>query len=166
MNGASPTFMNCLFADNSCSERGGGLASWTSEPIVRNCTFSGNSAAEGGNISIGSGYYLPVIRNTIIAYADSGGAIYCDASAPFTLTHCCVFGNAGGDSLCGAYQQNLFADPIFCDTENPAHPYTIHETSPCAPSYNPWGEWIGAYETGCPSAAEPAGWGEIKGMFK
>jgi predicted outer membrane repeat protein len=167
INEGAPIFSGCLFADNSCADDGGAIATYSANTVIRNCTFSGNSAAGGGNIHIGSGYYLPVIKNTILADAVSGGAIDCAGSSPpLTLTHCCIYGNAGGDSLCGDYSQNLFADPVFCDTENPAQPYTIHESSPCAPSNNPWGEWIGAFETGCPSAVEPASWGNVKGMLR
>jgi hypothetical protein len=166
MNAATPTFTNCLIAGNSAGNRGGGLASWTSTPVFRNCTFSSNSAADGGHVFSDAGVNSPILSNTILAFSGAGGAVHCAGSNQLTITHCCIFGNAGGDSLCGNYSQNLFTDPGFCGAGNPAQPYSVHESSPCAPSFNPWGEWIGAYESGCPSPAEPVGWGNVKKMFE
>ena len=49
---SSPTFDNCVFAENAAnvdSGRGGGLCSWFgSSTVLNDCTFSGNSAAGGG----------------------------------------------------------------------------------------------------------------------
>ena len=183
-------YVNCVFTGNTATLHGGALALDQSSarlincrfdhnvgavgvirindasPVIKSCTIADNNGGLVGSIEVVSGISEPVIKNTIIANDSTGWAVYCLAGAAPLITHCCIFGNTGGDSLCGGYYQNLFVDPLFCYTENPAQPYAVHANSPCAPSYNPWSEWIGALESGCPSPIEPVGWGNVKKMLE
>ena len=109
-------------------------------------TFYGNEASTGGGLYCGYGA-CPTLTRTVIASSVQGGAIYCDGSSSPALVNCCVFGNAGGDSLCGSYHDNIFEDPLFCDAVNAD--FTLHADSPCLPENNPWGVLIGAHGLGC-----------------
>ena len=134
-----------------------------SEPVFENCTFAANGAPLG--ILSMSASSSPTFLNCIVALGVEGGVAYCSATSTPTFVHCCAQGNAGGDSLCGHYYENIYVDPLFC---NPGvEDYRIQEDSPCAPDNSPWGELIGAYEPGCePTAVREASWGAIKAMFR
>ena len=128
------------------------------------CTFSENSSPTGSGIYC-AGNYGPAVERTIVAFGVGGAAIHCADNSDPTVTQCCVFGNALGDSLCGTYYDNMFEDPLFCDREN--DDYTIEDGSPCAPGNNPYDVLIGAYDVGCGgSLVEQKSWGAIKAMFR
>ncbi|MCH7226723.1 LamG-like jellyroll fold domain-containing protein [Haloferula sp. A504] len=69
-NGASPAFINCLFAGNSAPQ-GGAVRGFNSDPQFINCTFAANNS--------------PI-----------GSAIYGDASTNPLMRNCIVWGNTGG----------------------------------------------------------------------
>ena len=117
--------------------------------LVDHCTFSANAGDHGGSISCG-GDLAPDVSRSIIAFGEGSEGIYCDGVSPF-VTQCCVYGNAGGDSLCGVEANNLFLDPAFCDAG--ALDFTVRGDSPCLAENNPWGELLGALGQGCPAAA-------------
>jgi len=132
-------------------------------PTISDNTIVGNSAStgRGGGICCkGSG---PSIENTIISFSSQGEGIYCYASNP-TLTNCDIYGNAGGDALCGTDGGgNISADPLFCDAG--AGNFTLNCTSPCV--NNPGYGQIGAFGVGCgPTAVEYTTWGRLKAMFR
>lgn len=164
--GFEPTVTGCVFADNSAALNGGGLYVVWYWQTVTNCTFFGNTAGE-----LGGGVYCDdasaTITNTIVSFSTSGGAIVCEGSTVPEITRSCICGNvgAGGDSLCGTYYDNLFADPVFCDPEG--GDLRLSRDSPCLPPNNPWSEFVGARGLGCgASATEPASWGSLKAMFR
>jgi predicted outer membrane repeat protein len=158
---------NCTLADNVAGYRGGAIECSDADSVtITNCTLIGNS----GNAGAG-GIYLyhssPVIANTIIAFSAAGEAVLCDQGTENpTITHCVVYANAGGDSLCGDYHDNAYEDPLFCDMPN--GDLTLCANSPCLPGAT-WPERVGAHDQGCSacgSAVEPASWGRIKSLYR
>jgi hypothetical protein len=154
---------NVVFLGNSspiCGGFGGARAAAT----LTNCTFVGNNAAQGGAVNCGptSDFHL---QQCIIAYQGGGGAIFCEAGGVPSITHSCVYGNTGGNVLCGDYWDNLSVDPMFCDL---AHgDLTLDTRSACLPGGNVWGQLIGAFADGCgPSSVTRATWTTVKAMFK
>jgi len=159
----SCSFSSCVFSGNWS----GGIAgavwcdnSYPTDPVFTDCTFSGNSSealrlddcsAEitnctfVGNASpaIRESDSSTIIQRTIIAFTEGGPGLSCYGSGAPLTTQCCIFGNAGGDSLCGDYYDNMFEDPVFCPGEA-----TLHDNSPCLPENNEWGELIGAHGAG------------------
>jgi Right handed beta helix region len=160
----------CSFVGNTAGRHGGAICYWASQgPDVTRCTLVRNAAEDGGGIY--SYVSSPSITNSILAFNDAGGAVSCVVSFPGTtpsLTHCVAFGNAGGDSLCGDYHDNLFGeDPRFCGLAS--GDLSLCSNSDCLAENSPWGEAVGAYGQGCDkceSAAEPTSWGVIKALFR
>lgn len=160
----SPLFENCVFARNVASLEGGAVRLDFSDPVFRNCTMYGNAAPDGGGVCCGT-FSFPTFENCIIAFSSEGAAVSCPDASVATVFHSCVFGNAGGDSLCGLYWENLFEDPLLCDPST--GDYRIHESSPAAPTGNPWSELIGARGPGCEQTLiEATSWGRIKAMYR
>jgi parallel beta-helix repeat protein len=162
---SSPTISGNTISDNSASEGGGIYCYDWSSPIISGNTISGNSAmgeASGGGIFCGPNT-SPSISSTIIAFSTEGGGIYCLDSNP-TLTNCDIYGNAGGDALCGTDGGgNISTDPLFCDQG--AGNFHLNCTSPCV--NNPGCGQIGAFGVGCgPTAVQNTTWGRIKSMFR
>jgi hypothetical protein len=170
-NGSSPGLTRVKFIGNDGPEGGGLYAAMNSSPVLENCTFVGNSADLGGAIALGYGSggivtdctlvgnagvnvggincrnnASPQVTNTIIAHSLDGSAVGCGSSGPMpSFDHCCVYGNAGGDSLCGIYQGqgNIYDDPLFCNEQEGA--YYLQDCSPCL------GAGVGLTDIGRPS---------------
>jgi hypothetical protein len=159
------TLRHATFLNNSASMRGGGYACGTPADIAF-CTFVGGASPRGGGMFCGAPEGNFTMTNSVVAFNSSGGVVVCDPGFTPTITHCCVFGNAGGDSLCGDYHDNIFSNPLFCGL--PHQDLTIEDDSPCAPANNPWGEYVGAHEIGCPGtvAVQARSWSSIKAMFR
>jgi C1A family cysteine protease len=123
---SSPVITDCIIADNSAAA-GGGISAVNSSPAVSGCTIYGNTGLGGIYYDATSG---GTVANCIIAGTISGGGIYCTMSANPALSCSDVYGNAGGDALCGTDAGgNFSADPRVC---NPAGgDYHLHPTSPC-----------------------------------
>jgi len=135
----------CEFTENTAHLRGGAIDCSNSSPTIANCTLAANSAIVGSGIGMNAA--SPTIANTIVAFGQGGGALACGGASTPTLSHCCVFANAGGDSLCGLYHDNLFLDPLLCD---PLEGNSgLCQNSVCLPGGNPWGELIGALGEAC-----------------
>lgn len=142
---ADPTVADATFIVNS-AWRGGAISLSTSAPAITNVSFARNTAIEGGGIFC-ENESEPSIANTIIAFSNGGGALVCFSGSAPTTTHSCVFGNAGGDDLCGTFSENLFVDPLFCDVNE--DDVSLCENSQCLVGNNPWGVQIGALGAGC-----------------
>jgi predicted outer membrane repeat protein len=191
---SSPTIADVVFTGNSCGSRGGGIVCklW-SDPELTNVTFIDNSATYGGGMriedsdptldnvtfcrnggSLGGGVHCvnasaPILTNVIIAFSTAGEGIACSGACDPTVSHSCIFGNAGGDSLCAGSRNNLFVDPRFCNMME--GDVTLCANSCCLPASpdNPWGELIGAHGQGCgecDSPTEAMGWGRIKAFHR
>jgi hypothetical protein len=168
----SPRLENCIVSENS----GGGLTSGFCNPTVVFCTFSGNtgfgaffqyshpslsnvtfSGNLGDAVQCGEEAW-PTLTDCIIAFS-SGAGVHCLEGAVVhpTVSRCCVFGNAAGDSLCGTYHDNMFEDPLFCDADS--SDFTLYADSPCLPANNEWGELLGAHGAGA------CGWTPVERTF-
>jgi hypothetical protein len=143
---SAPLFERALIEGNT-SERGAGMyIRWASTPEIRSTTFANNDAGVGlSAVECDSSW--PTITRTIVSHTVDGAGISCVGGGYPDISHSCVYGNAGGDSLCGpSYHDNLFGDPLYCDP--PLNDYALHDDSPCLPANNPWGELIGRYAAG------------------
>lgn len=151
---ASLLVEGCLFVDNS-AEEGAGIDGFgaVGPVVVRGCTFHGNSSPAGTIATFDGG----TIERTIIAYSDGPA---CSGGPLRTYSCCDLFGNAGGNAICGVDGGGNFAlDPLFCDAAG--GDFRLHEDSPCLPGHHPGSAdcgVIGALEAGC-GAATSAGEG-------
>ncbi len=189
-NMGEPEIEGCLFSANT-AVRGGGIYYLSGESNISDCVFYDNAASTGGGVYFQNCYCLPSISGCTFA-RNTGGGVYnlmgnpqftrCvfafDRSGPgfeclfpedgSSITHCIVFGNAGGDSLCGNYFDNLFVDPRFCGMAS--GDLTLCDNSPCLPGGNTWDEQIGALGAGgcgnCDSPVEATSWGLIKTLYR
>jgi len=184
-----PVVLGCLFRDNT-ADKGGAIYYSNTETSIEDCTFFGNTAATGGGIHFVNNYNDPQITRCSFV-ANSGGGIYnlmgtpdvsrCvfafdETSAGFTCAHplheptitqCVVFGNAGGDSLCGIHTENLFEDPLLCGLST--GDLTLCENSKCIAANNDWSVDIGAHESACGKCDSPVrslSWGALKGIYR
>ena len=145
IGGGIVTVSGATFWDNQAGVAGGGIYYGViGQADLENATLFGNEADNGAAIYGGGAYYASIARS-IVAFSIRGQAVECGGAT--IITECCVYGNAGGDSLCGSYHDNLFEDPLFCDAGN--EDFTLHTNSPCLPENNPWGVLIGAHGLGC-----------------
>ena len=163
---SSPVFTRILCVGNRADDSGGAFGFAWNTPTVTSCTLSGNSAPNGGGVRCYGSSCTPSIQNTIIAFSTEGAAMLCENSAAPTTNHSCIYGNAGGDVLCGVIQDNIFADPQFCEPSQ--GDFQIMDNSPCSPSGNVWGELVGAYGIGCsgPVPVTLTTWGVLKSLFR
>ena len=168
-----PDVIGCVFRDNEADGQGGAIAmvegnvfgsigssvfvgngapvgaalcmSLGASPPITGCTFSGN-VGTAGEAAAHFDDSSSNVTNTILAFTDGASASSCGGAHQPTFRRCCVYGNAGGDSLCGDHASNLFLDPLFCD--GPTTDVGLHDDSPCLPTGNPWSERIGAEGAG------------------
>jgi hypothetical protein len=170
---ASPLIAMCTFWDNIAWFGGGAICCDGASPAIQNCTLI-RSTAYGGGSGIycwqqsGSSESNPAITNTIIAFGvGMVPGVACGPGGVPSITHCVVFGNPGGDDLCGDYHDNIVYDPLFCDAAS--NDFDLCEDSRCLPGNNPWEEYVGSAPAGCPpcdTAVETATWGSIKAMYR
>ncbi len=160
---SDPVLTNLLIASNTCSgfyAEGGGIdVSFTPSPTITNCTLVENATGAngfGGGMSVQFSA-APTIERCIIANATVGQAIYCLSASP--VVGCTnVWGNAGGDALCGTDNGGNFSlDPEFCGTAE--KPFDLQPTSPCAAGNHPdglcAGQGIGSQPVGCGGSPAP-----------
>lgn len=169
---------DCTF-DGNTADGGGGLLCWVATATVDGCTFDGNAATTAGggvsatlaDLSIGTSTFhanaapdgaalacdlqtILALDASILAFAPTGGAVWCDSTSVATAACCDVFGNAGGDwtgPLVGqdGANGNFAADPFFCDAAG--GDFALAPASPCLPGQHPDGAacgGIGAYGAG------------------
>jgi predicted outer membrane repeat protein len=161
--GSSPTVSFCVFEGNTVSSMGSGALLRSSTASVTNCTLVKN---EGGGALFCDYLGNPTVSRCIVAFTAGSEGVRCNDGTP-EVTHCYVFGNALGDSLCGDHHDNVVADPRFCGLA--AADYTLCANSPCLAANNSWGQLIGAREQGCSdcdSAVGPTSWGRIKALYR
>jgi len=185
---AETDFDYCDFTGNDAT-LGGAVYSVDAESDFLSCTLTGNEANSGGAIFVQTNYNQPTFTGCTIAY-NQGGALYVQDGSPVVtrsilafdrtgcgvtctgigepeFSHCCVFGNAGGDSLSGIFANNMFEDPLFCAMSSGN--VDLCSNSTCLPHLNPWSELVGSRPSGCPNCDSPverASWGAIKGMYR
>jgi len=167
---SEPVLRHNIIAENTASgyfAEGGGIdISFTPSPTIENCTILGNGVGENGTaggISVQWGA-TPTVDKCIITGSTSGAGLICLSATP--VVSCSdIYGNAGGDDLCGTDGGgNFSADPMFCD--GGASEYNIETGSPCAPGNHPGGlcdgALIGAMSAGC--GTTPAPLPELEGL--
>jgi predicted outer membrane repeat protein len=154
---------NVLIVDNYTGPNGfggGAYVEFGPAPVFTNVTFANNSCA-GGPSANGGGLYCdwfsaPVVDKCIIAFSSVGEGMFCNlANGGSAVVSCTdVFGNAGGDALCGTDMGGNFSlDPLFCGTVG--FEYNLQTGSPCIPGNHPGGptecggDLIGAMPEGC-----------------
>jgi predicted outer membrane repeat protein len=194
--GGSAIFRGCLFEANHGQITGGGLfVFWQADVLIDSCSFVSNTAYYyGGGVmfnqatgtiedctfynntagSNGAGIYChqcsPTVIRDIVSHSNVVAGIACsETAADPQISNCDVFANAGGDSLCGTYWNNLFEDPLYCDAS--AADLTVCSDSPCLPAGNPWGVTMGGIGQGCGPCGtgatdERASWGLIKALYE
>ena len=140
---------------------GGAFLEAIDEGSVSRFTIVENTAPAGGAGLVLDDVSIDV-TNCIFVGNNAGGPCVCEGAATPNLIHNLSWSNAGGNDLCGSAASLLVEDPLFCDGE-----YTLHDTSPCLPSGNAWGEHLGAHGIGyCGQPVEPSSWGQLKAMFR
>lgn len=164
-----PQVTNCTFLRNTATGAGAAVAARNTYPHISRCTFAANSCPEQG-AAVYSGYCHsgPVeVEDCIVAFNGEGWPFYCDEYGDFDTLRCCVYGNAGGDSLCGTYADMLWVDPRLCDFLS--GDLSLCTDSPCLPTNNDWGVQIGALGEGCGACGSPvaaATWTSVKSMYR
>ncbi len=165
MFGSSPTIANCVIADNSIVA-GGGISVVNSSPTITNCTIYNNTGLGGIYYDAASG---GAVTGCIIAETNSGSGLLCIMGADPHVSSTDLYGNAGGDAVCGTdLGDNFSAEPRLCDPA--AGSYFLQPTSPCARHQMP--VLVGALDVGCglgehqtdevmPPGMKPAGAGAV-----
>jgi hypothetical protein len=178
--GSSCSVSRCTFRDNGgvgvssvqedgvigrsvfTGNEGGGIRVSNGWTDVSFCTVVGNSSATAPAVYATGNYHGggPTVTRSIIAFNSCAGAVL--AGGESMISYSIIYGNAGGDSLSGAYHDNYFGDPILCD------PFGGN-LAPCedSPALD---MTAGAFnEPGCGPCLTPVesvGWGVIKSLFR
>ncbi len=130
---------------NEAVSLGGGVYCEASPVWIGHVTFFGNSGSGAGCVlSVDAS---PTIEASILGFSVRGAGIACMGSGSPNLSYCDVYGNAGGDSLCGWNGGgNISEDPLFCDVWQ--NDFSVCENSPCIDPAAPSG-LIGRLGAGC-----------------
>ncbi|MHC4528403.1 MAG: right-handed parallel beta-helix repeat-containing protein [Planctomycetota bacterium] len=93
-----PVVVECLFADNSASDSGGGMANESHvRAIIAKCTFAANSAQNFGGGMHSSWGAKSTVTNCVFSgnsVGQNGGAMYCWARVQVVITNCTFVGNS------------------------------------------------------------------------
>jgi hypothetical protein len=139
---SSATIANCVVADNTIAA-GGGISIVNSSPDIHNCTVYGNTGLAGIFFDAASS---GDIEGCIVANTGSGRGIYCTMGASPHVSSTNIYGNAGGDAVCGTDGGDNFSlEPRLCDPA--AGSYFLQPTSPCA--RRQLACLVGALDVGC-----------------
>jgi len=158
------TFTGCLFDENTATGGGGALYLNSGSETALLCTFVENNLDQ--ILVYGSDSDVS-ISNCVIANGTEGRSVGINAAGVAMVTHCVLFGNAGGDTPECEHVDNIYYDPLFCD--DTMDDYTLCDDSFAIDYNNMYHEQIGAYESGCPpcdTAVEEVTWGAVKALFR
>jgi hypothetical protein len=169
---ATPSFLNCLFANNRATA--GGVIQCSDPATFEGCTFFRNAALFGSHIDcVGIDGYT-TLSNCILAFGQGGAPIECSdfVRAGGTVQAICtdIYGNEAGNWVQCLENQlgedgNMELDPLFCasDIEN----FQISSTSPCTADNSNGCGLIGTFGIGCKlSSVEATSWGMIKSLYR
>jgi len=160
---SSPAITGCTFDGNDAGDGGAIGALDSCEPEISSCTFCNNSASQGGSLNLQQ-LCQATIRECIMAFGVTGNVMVCGSSTPETY-HNLIWGNGGGDILCGNYHDNIYLNPQFCDVSHHG-PYTLQTDSPAAAANNAYGLLIGAWPVDCgENSAEASSWSRVKSRY-
>jgi len=164
---ASPTIRNNVMVANTADNAGGGMYVRQSASIIENNTITENFGLNGGGIACGASG-APLVSYNLITYSTAGGGVSCTGGGA-NPTYTCndIFGNTGGDALCGTDGgNNVSGDPEYCGILGSGNVY-LQSDSPCAPAFSPCGILIGALPVQCGSVSNRnKTWGGMKSMFQ
>ncbi len=141
--GSGTTFDACVFDTNAADAQGGGVLCFNQSHLAfQGCTFYANRAGTGAHVRA-VGDSDPVLSQSILSFATIGDAISCSDVVDEPQISCCdVYGNAGGDALCGAdLGGNFSLDPEFINAA--AGDFHLLGSSPCLPGNHPSGASCG-----------------------
>jgi parallel beta-helix repeat protein len=134
---SSPTIDQCVVYGGIGSTSKGIAIGAASTAFITGCTIVGNGA-EG--IRITNSSYLTAERN-IIAWNDNLG-VSCIGGSSASFECCDLYGNTGGDGICGTdLGGNFSEDPLFCDAANAD--FGLDSNSPCLEGNHPSGALCG-----------------------
>lgn len=160
--GADASFVGLTLGGNT-APYGGGMYLWGSSPMVHLCTLYRNT---GGAIHVRGSTAGLTIMQTILAFSATGKGVSCEDEATPFVGYCDIYGNAGGDDVCGTPYMNGNEDPRFCGIDE--GDVTLCANSGCLPGgISP--TFIGAWGEGCEDCASPVApttWGAVKALFR
>lgn len=176
--GSSLSMQDCTMARNRVeggfSDGGGIYALSASSMTINQCTLAANECTLeptlGGGITIVNS--SPTISKSIIAFNAPGKGMHCADGSSVPVVSCSdIFGNAGGDAICGTNAGHNFSlDPQFCNLA--ANNFRIAMTSPCYPGNHPDGpnacqrDRIGGQDPGCnPAGLDDSAAGDAAGRL-
>ena len=109
--------------------------------IIRGCTIAYNGIA-GSTQASGIDLKSPAsIEKCLIAFNSPGSGMSCLDGAVPSVSCTDVYGNAGGNTICGTdLGHNFSLDPFFCDAAT--NDFHLQSASPCAPGHHPDGPAI------------------------
>lgn len=151
---ASPEITNNILVNNDAGT-GAGIFLKQSAANVHHNTLDGNT----------SGMYIqqnaPTVHHNIIVFSTSGSGVTCIGGTSAVLSNNNIFGNIGGDALCGVDGGgNMSLDPQFCGIPGSGN-YYLQSDSPCAPGQ------IGALPVLCSTTpTHQKSWGAIKALYR
>jgi len=165
---ATPTLRRCVIAGNTTTGEwsdGGGVHVQFANLIMENCTLHGNGVGgtfgQAGNLGCEplEEYNAIAVTHSILSGATAGLGVDCTMNPSLVDVSCSnVWGNAGGDAVCGVGTGNFSLDPLFCNAaEGNFH---LELSSPCAPGNHPdgagacGGALIGARSEGCEASVD------------
>lgn len=150
-SGSSPTFINCIFSDNSAYEGGGANFTSASHPTFIGCLFSDNSATAGGGVAIASGSSATLTDCTFSG--NSGLAIGGGLSFVWslgTVVSCTFYGNGSpqGSGIHSGYGSALDVQNciVAFSTQGPGvgcGSFVIPTLTCCDIYGNAGGDWVG-----------------------
>jgi len=147
--GSAPVLSGAILFANESAHWGGGLyCADGSNPVVTSTTIARSFAGQYWGAGVFCSDSSPSLANTIIACSGTGGAMKCIGTSSPSIEHCCSYGNAHGDDLCGISRENMFEDPLFCNVFS-SDSLSLADDSPCLPENNVWAELVGARGSGC-----------------
>jgi C1A family cysteine protease len=144
LQNASPRIEECIIAGMS-SSAGAAINVTGGYPRIKNCTLHNNTLYAAVYFGPSSGGQ---VENCIISGTKGGSALTCLSGANPAVSCCDIYGNYGGDGICGTDGGGNFTlDPLFCDA--PGGDYALQDASPCLAGYG-CGR-VGALGQGCPT---------------
>ena len=172
----SVTIRRCIFVGNravfsipAAGPAHGGAIYCDAGGSIENCTLVGNSATSS-EFSSGTGaiHTGGTVQSTIVTETTGGST----CSGAGTWICCDLYGNTGGDQICGTDGGgNFSADPRFCSS-NPATSlnFSLRRDSPCAPADDPPAPGtcglIGAVPVGCETALTSETWTSVRRRYR
>jgi hypothetical protein len=164
-----------LFVDNIAGDIGGGAGILQCVgTTIENNTFVRNLAMDGGG-AIEINLSQIAFSNNVLAHnvADTqGGGLLCLGGST-TTGGCNLFwanaapagGHVAGPCLVVGSDDNLVADPLFCDSGD--DDFSVRSDSPAAPGHPSGCGPRGAFGVGCgPVGVEASSWGKIKSRYR